>query len=624
MSRVRILKLILWALGGMGLAVATARLVFGLGPTTNLSDGTPWGLWIGFDVMGGVALAAGGFVITAVVYIFRKDEYHHIVRPAVLTAFLGYIAVIVGLMLDLGLPWNIWRPMFNWQHHSVLFEVAWCVMLYTTVLALEFSPVPLELASRYAKIRAFMLKIRLPLVIVGISLSTLHQSSLGSLFLIMPYRLHPLWYSPVLPPLFFISAIGLGLMMITFEGLFTTFIYKKESETPLLAKLGKGARWVLLFYIAFRLGDLFVRGQLGHAFTANWHTLLFWTELGLSAIIPALLLFIPAVRRNPAGQWTIAIMGVTGFVMNRLSVGGLAQIRSGAPFYLPAWSEVAVSAGVVAGAALLFLFAVEYLKVWEKQPQIEPIRPGSRFRLDYALIFILMAGIGWALMSGETAHKRGINPTPVHYARGGDTLWIDGNIDGYGAIFTHKAHMKGYWRGESCVGCHDAEPVFGDGHRIGEAATDPTCVRCHHMNLPRDLNTTCATCHRDMYLPTDAFGHAWHSAEYGANLGCYECHPKGQPKTQANGKKCASCHSDLVPAGSTIEFHHFKAGGYVEAMHNLCIGCHQVKGEMLDKIEIARCAFCHPGQRDFIDSGDIATRYRKTIGKRVVTPLLKD
>ncbi|MBU1651106.1 polysulfide reductase NrfD, partial [bacterium] len=199
MSRVQNFKLILWIIIGLGAAVATARFMFGLGATTNLSDAVPWGLWIGFDVMSGVALAAGGFVLTATVYIFKLERYHAIVKPAVLTAFLGYIAVAVGLLFDLGLPWNIWHLIIFWNPHSPLFEVGWCVMLYLTVLLLEFFPVPAAEFSKLAKLRDFLLKLRLPLVIAGIALSTLHQSSLGSLFLIMPYNVHPLWYSPIMP-----------------------------------------------------------------------------------------------------------------------------------------------------------------------------------------------------------------------------------------------------------------------------------------------------------------------------------------------------------------------------------------------------------------------------------------
>lgn len=407
MSRVHKLKMILWSFTGLGSAVAVARLLYGLGATTNLSDGVPWGLWVGFDVMGGVALAAGGFVITATVYIFKKEEFHSIVRPAVLTAFLGYIAVIVGLMFDLGLPWHIWRPMVNWQHHSVMFEVAWCVMLYTTVLALEFSPVPLEETSRYAKIRALLIRIRLPLVILGICLSTLHQSSLGSLFLIMPYNIHPLWYSPILPPLFFVSAIGIGLLMVALENLFTAYVYCRPAETNLLTKIGKGARWVLLLYLLIRLGDLVIRGKTGLMFEKNWYTFLFWGELFISSILPFSLLFIKQILRSNLGLWIVSLSGVMGFVLNRISISGLAQIRTGVPFYFPAWGEFAVSAGVVSGAMLLFLFAVEHLKVWEHPPDLDKTigdagsltrNSGygewrfhlSKFKIDSSIAFVVM------------------------------------------------------------------------------------------------------------------------------------------------------------------------------------------------------------------------------------------
>jgi len=194
MNRVQNTKTVLWTLVGLAAAVGLTRFIFGLGATTNLTDATPWGLWIGFDVMAGVALAGGGFVLTAFFYIFKQEKYHSLARPAVLTAFLGYLAVIFGLTFDVGLPWNLWHMLIHWNPHSPLFEVGWCVMLYTAVLLLEFLPVPLENTSRWAKIREFLVKFKLPLVLLGIMLSTLHQSSLGSLFLIMPHHLHPFEY----------------------------------------------------------------------------------------------------------------------------------------------------------------------------------------------------------------------------------------------------------------------------------------------------------------------------------------------------------------------------------------------------------------------------------------------
>lgn len=263
MSRVNTFKTILWMIFGLATAVGITRFIFGLGATTNLSDATPWGLWIGFDVMSGVALAGGGFVMTAIFYIMKRDEFHPMVKPAVLTAFLGYIAVVIGLLFDLGLPWNIWHMMIYWNHHSPLFEVGWCVMLYTTVLLLEFSPVPLEKFSRYAKTRSFLLKYKFIFVLLGIMLSTLHQSSLGSLILIMPFKLPELWYTALLPIQFFISATALGLMMVCCESLFTSWLYKRKPETHLIAKLGKAAIWVLGLYLAVKLGELIFAGEFG-------------------------------------------------------------------------------------------------------------------------------------------------------------------------------------------------------------------------------------------------------------------------------------------------------------------------------------------------------------------------
>ncbi|MGD2135091.1 MAG: polysulfide reductase NrfD, partial [Gemmatimonadales bacterium] len=219
--RLALLKTILWAMVGMLAAITAVRFTYGLGTVTNLSDATPWGLWIGFDVMAGVALAAGGFVVAATVYIFRLEQYRRFARPAILTAFLGYLAVAVGLVYDLGLPWHIWHPVIYPQIHSVLFEVAMCVMLYLFVLALEFAPVVLEhptLDHPLARTALQALKkVSIVLVIAGIVLSTLHQSSLGSLFLIAPHRLHALWYSPIIYVLFFVSAVGLGLLTVVLE-----------------------------------------------------------------------------------------------------------------------------------------------------------------------------------------------------------------------------------------------------------------------------------------------------------------------------------------------------------------------------------------------------------------------
>lgn len=612
MDRVYRFKTILWLITGIAAAVATARFMFGLGATTNLSDSTPWGFWIGFDVMSGVALAAGGFIITASVYIFKREEFHPIVRPAVLTAFLGYIAVAVGLLFDLGLPWNIWHMTVYWNHHSALFEVGWCVMLYLTVLALEFFPVPMESFPRLAKIRNFLVKFRMPLVVLGIMLSTLHQSSLGSLFLIMPYRVHPLWYSNIIPIMFFISAVALGLMMVTFESLITTHLYRRKPETELLAKLGVAARWVLLIYLAVRFTDLGVRGQFVHLFEHDWRVIIFWIEIAISAVIPIILLFMKPVRTSHAGQWVISVMTVTGIVLNRLDVGGLVHLNRGGPAYVPAWTEIAISAGVVAAAALVFLFAIEHFNLWEKRPadpEADPAKlpefdktsitwlgiPLIAARIKYSLVFVLSAAIGFGLLSSKAASTRSVDPTPSHRARGADTLWIDGNIDGYGTSFKHAFHID----------------------RLGG---EQSCTRCHHANLPRDKNSGCYSCHSDMYRPTDAFKHEWHSSPTGAGLKCLDCHEKGVVRSKDSAKKCDACHSDLIPENVVIKVNQWLVPGYADAMHDLCIGCHRDEAIMVNRPELPLCVTCHKDTRDYVDNADIAPRYRRPLGKRVVVP----
>ncbi len=207
----RILKVSLWRglatlLLGAGAVAAYMRFTLGLGATTNLSDTFPWGLWIGFDFLG-VGIAAAGFTIVASVHLFHLHRFEPIVRPAILTAFVGYLLVILVLVIDLGRPEHFWHPLVMWNPHSVMFEITWCVICYTTVLSLEFAPVVLEKFKITAP-NKILRTISTPLMIFGVLFSTLHQSSFGSLYLIVPGRLHELWYSPLLPILFFISCIA--------------------------------------------------------------------------------------------------------------------------------------------------------------------------------------------------------------------------------------------------------------------------------------------------------------------------------------------------------------------------------------------------------------------------------
>ena len=347
-----------------GLAGIWVRVTRGLGASTNLTNDFPWGLWIGFDMLCGVGLAAGGFTITACVYLFNLERFHPIVRPTVLTAFLGYVLAIVGLLFDLGRPFVIWHPMVMGNPHSVMFEVALCVMLYTTVLALEFSPVVLE---RFQLFRAAkrVKAIAVPLVLLGVVLSTLHQSSLGSLFLIVPHRLHPLWYTPLLPAFFYISAIAAGLAMVIFESFLSFRAFQKQIEVHLLREIARVLVVVLAVYLVLRFEDLSVRGVTALLWQPRQETLFFWMEVLLGGFLPLSLLVFRQVRASSGGLFLSAVLVVLGFVTNRLNVSFTGLQASAATPYFPKWPEISITLLLVAMGFALFALAARYLPIYE-------------------------------------------------------------------------------------------------------------------------------------------------------------------------------------------------------------------------------------------------------------------
>src|SRR3954453_13442155 len=305
-------KLVFLLLMAAGLYATFVRFTQGLGRSTNLSDQFPWGIWVGFDVLCGGMLAAGGFTLTAAVHIFNIKRLRPIVRPTVFTAFLGYILVSIALMYDLGRPYRIWHPLVMRNPHSVMFEVAYCVMLYTTVLSLEFAPIVLErfnLQKPLKLVRAILI----PLVICGVILSTLHQSSLGTLYLILPEKLHPFWYSPLLPVFFFLSAIAVGLAMTIFESSLSSRHFGLHLELPVLQELGRVLVVVLGVYGILRFEDLANRGALKMAFHAGYETYLFWLEIMLAIILPLFLLVQKRVRSSANGLYISAVLVVLGF-----------------------------------------------------------------------------------------------------------------------------------------------------------------------------------------------------------------------------------------------------------------------------------------------------------------------
>lgn len=342
----------------LGLVSSYVRFFKGLGAATNLTDQYPWGLWIAFDVICGVALAAGAFTTAAAVYIFNKKKFAPLLRPAILTGFIGYVLVAMGLVFDLGKYYNIWHPIVMWQPRSVMFEVAWCVMLYLTVLALEFSPVVFERFRRQKAIRVLH-RITIPLVGAGIILSTLHQSSLGSLFLLVPSKLHPLWWTPILPIMFFLSALAVGIGMVIVETSLATRAFGLKSETPILADFAKGLPVILGIYFLVKVTDLYVRGQLGTVFTSSLESNMWLLEMVVGVIAPGIMASIPAVRRNSQGLATIGALVVGGVMLNRFNVALIGMAGAAGGSYFPSWMEISVTAMLVAAGVLVYTFIAE-------------------------------------------------------------------------------------------------------------------------------------------------------------------------------------------------------------------------------------------------------------------------
>jgi Ni/Fe-hydrogenase subunit HybB-like protein len=352
--------LVLCFLSLLGLILIVYRWINGLGVTTGLTDGRGWGIWISFDVICGIALAAGAFSIAGIVYILRLKEFYPILRPTVLTGFLGYALAAFAIAVDLGFPHRIYYMLYNWNIHSPLFEVGWCVMIYLTVLALEISPIVFERFNMKAPLKIIR-SITVPLVIMGIVLSTMHQSSLGTLFVLMPHRVHPLWYSSILPILFFISAMGAGLAMVIVESTWSFFGLKHKLEIRLLAKIAKIIPIILGIYAIARFAELFISGDSVYLFTGDKYSLFFWVEMLIFVFIPAVLFSLPNVRRKPMQMFATALLVVFGLLLNRFNVS-LVAFSAGA--YAPSWLEIFVTIGMVSIGAFVFALAARYLAVF--------------------------------------------------------------------------------------------------------------------------------------------------------------------------------------------------------------------------------------------------------------------
>ncbi len=349
----------------IGIYSLIVRFSKGLGASTHLSDAVPWGLWIGFDFIG-VGLAAAGFTIAATAHIFNNHKYESIARPAILTAYIGYMMVVALLVIDLGRPENFWHPLVMWNVHSVMFEITWCVICYSTVLTIEFAPVILE-KYKLTKLINIVKKITIPVVIFGVLFSTLHQSSFGSLYLIAPAKVYPLWYSSFLPVHFFISCIAAGLSMIILEAYLSARAFNQGLNIRILSGLGKGVLIVITAELIFKFSDLVLTGKLPLLFAYANETYIFWLEIILGSVIPILILTHPRYKVNRTGLYFASIFTISGFILNRMNVCVTSLVRSSGQVYRPSFEEIGITLFLLLAAMVAFKLVVENFHVFARE-----------------------------------------------------------------------------------------------------------------------------------------------------------------------------------------------------------------------------------------------------------------
>ncbi len=370
-----VVVLILLALNG--LVFLAGRFLFGIGAVTNLDNQYPWGLWIGLDVAAGVALAAGGFTTAALAHILRREEYNVVVRPALLTAMLGYTFVAFGVMIDIGRSYYIWHPIVMWNGNSALFEVGICVVIYVTVLYIEFLPVVTERFIGQMRLWGALAWLNQPVdrllrsldrglsktlfvfVIAGVVLSTLHQSSLGTLMIIAGPKMHPLWQTPILPLLFLLSAISVGFPMVIVESLLAARSFGLKPEMAVLSRLGWMTTPLLGVYLAFKIGDMFVRKTFVHLAELDLQSVMFVVEVLAGVVLPLRMLLMRRVLKSPALLFTAAMLVVAGVALNRFNNFVVAYTP---PYsfgrYVPSFGEISVTVGFICMLALLYRAAV--------------------------------------------------------------------------------------------------------------------------------------------------------------------------------------------------------------------------------------------------------------------------
>ncbi len=628
-DRSALLKDVLWILVLVGAVAVGLRLWFGLGATTNLSHAAPWGLWKILNMVAGVALATGGFTVCLLVHVLGIERLRPLVKPAILVAFLGYGSSVLALALDIGLPHRIWHPFVMGNPHSFLFEVAVCVACYFAVTVVELTPTILERFPRWRRAVQVLHHATPVLSVVGITLSSLHHTSLGSLFLVTPQRLHPLWYSTWLPLLFIVSAMGAGMMVVVLVTTLWCRLYEPHAFAPPpsprhrvehgkgatgpvpvamkriteLGSLATVAAGVLALFVVLKVVDLYRTGAWAELLAGTWESVLWLAEITLIGLLPVGLMLSPRRRRSPGWITAAALAAALGLVLNRLDVGIFGYLRDARAVYVPSLAEWAVSLGLIAATGLVFLAVAERFPVFDDawrqrgssrrrfQAGFDSLSGvwraalGERLR-RVSLLAVLVVPVAWLALyppyrSPDPCLTAAVQP-PRAVDAGRAVLRIDGDGEGLWAVaFPHLDHRR----------------------RLGG---ERSCPRCHHLALPRDHATPCSRCHRLMHAETDLFDHGAHLASvagkerlgglHPGNRSCPYCHLPPRPASAIAVKPCLECHRDDMAPSLAFEAPGDlrRAPSYRTAFHRHCVPCHRREAERQGRPGLAECRHCHP------------------------------
>jgi Ni/Fe-hydrogenase subunit HybB-like protein len=606
----RRIKEVMWAFAVAGLVVGVGRFAFGLGASTNMMDALPWGLWKIFNMVAGAALATSGFILACIIYIFRMERFRPVARLAILVGFLGYGASLTALVFDIGLPHRGWHPLFMWNPHSFLFEVFWCVSCYWSITALEIIPIITE-RFPFKKFTHFMHEVMLPFVVLGITLSTMHHSSLGSLFLASPTRLHPLWHSMWIPPEFFTSAMGAGLSVIVLLALVCSWLYGIQRNMRVLTGLAKASAVILAIYLVMKVADFTVYHKWNYVFGPDltWESYLFWVEMLLLTIVPIVIIAVPRYRNSVPLLLAATSSAFAGLVLHRINTGIVGYFRFAESVYIPNLSEFILSFGVLAVAGLVFFFLIErfYIfdtpvdahgkvteggqptgqRLWTRREALSMVKSPDALKISFLSVLIIPLAILGLKDQATGAFKPLLQPVtaPIGLDEMRTRLRIDGNRNGDFVDFPHKEHQD----------------------RLGG---EQSCMKCHHLAWPKDHNTACWMCHKDMEVPADFFDHEGHQQRFSAEKSCEECHDADQPHGGENAKSCIECHRENMPGLADYErkgFNHI-ALGYKHAMHGLCLTCHRLnEKDPTDPKDLSNCQRCHPLVRSEEEGSETGT-----------------